>query len=295
MPSIGVSTSINTDSSNRQGDCRQCCDPWCIIRSLGFTGFDLVTAETIATSLAAAIGGAGAGGNASSSVTPNVQVVVGSGATVVTTTGDLDLEAEGAREAAASLVAIAGGVVAIGISTTETTIGGDTSVTVGGGASLTSGAAMTISASSIEETNSQAGAVASSGIVGYGSSTATSTTNETTGVSIGDVSGAATPVATILLASGDIEILSYSNTTLASATATNDALSLGFTDGNPTATLTVTDPSTATLGASVNLTSTLGNISIDATTDDAGVASNATGQGGSLVADFTTASTTSLT
>ena len=292
--SIGVSTSKNTDTSTVKATVDNVS-----INAASFelsaTGFDLVTAETIATSLALAIGGAGAGGDASSSVTPNYQVVVGSGATVVTTTGDIDLEAKATREAAASLLAIAGGVVAIGISTTETTIGGDTSVTVAGGASLTSGAAMTIAASSIESTNSQAGAIASSGIVGYGGSTATSTTNETTGVSIGDVSGSTTPVATTLMASGNIEILSYSNTATASATATNDALSLGFTDGSPTANLTITDPSTATLGASVGVTSTLGNISIDAATDDASVKSNATGQGGSLVADFSATSTTSVT
>ena len=67
-----------------------------------------------------------------------------------------------------------------------------------------------------------------------------------------------------------------------------------FAEGNPTANLMVTDPSTATLGANVTATSTLGNLSINATTNDAGVKSNTDAEGGGFVKAVSSTSTTTL-
>ena len=84
---------------------------------------DSVTTLSVATSIAAAIGGAGAGATATSSVNPNVEAHAGSG-TALNAAGDITIGATSTNSATATTYGLAVGAVGIGTTISNATASG---------------------------------------------------------------------------------------------------------------------------------------------------------------------------
>ena len=175
--------------------------------------------ETVATSVAISLGGAGAGGDASATVSPTVQAVVGGGA-VLDTPGDLSITSSSNSTAAAQNKGVAGGLIAVGDSNAEATVGGETSSTVASRRVAHRGWQPQRDRHSIQ--SADASATSDAGGIGVGAdATATVMVTPTVQAVVGDATGANT-ARTTLTAGESIMVSSSETTTEANATSTNN-------------------------------------------------------------------------
>ena len=289
--SVGVSLSQNTIDSTIEAEIDNAQVTGGSIQ-VEATATDMVQpTKTIATSVAISLGGAGAGGDASATVSPTVQAVVGGGA-ILNTPGDLSITSSSNSTAAAQNTGVAGGLIAVGDSKAEATIGGETLSTVVAGALLTAGGNLSVTATSTQSAN--ASATADAGGIGVGAdATATVMVNPTVQAVVGDETGANT-AQTTLTAGKSIMVSSSETTTEANATSTNNAGG-GIVGGTPTSTTTVNDSSNAALGGNVVATVALGNFTLSALAEDDGVKSEADASGGGVDDFANSTATTNLT
>ena len=166
------------------------------------------------------------------------------------------------------------GAVAIGISTSEATVSDTTSASVGNNVVIDAGSGdVNVQAQSTQTAQSD-GTASTGGIVAVGSTTATSLTTSDAAATIGDD--------TSITTNGNIAITSTSMTTGSDATTSNGTGGF-FADSAPASANTINTTSVATLGASDNLTSNLGNVTVLAVSDDTNDNATASASGGGFV------------
>ena len=166
------------------------------------------------------------------------------------------------------------GAVAIGISTSEATVGNTTSAALGDNVIINAGSGdVNVDAQSTHAAIAT-GTAGTAGAGTGGTTTATSDTTRATAATIGNQ--------TKITTDGDIAITSNDMTTGSQATTSNGTIGL-IAGGDPTSNTTISTSSLATLGTSDDLTSNLHDVTVSAESDDTNNAATATATGGGLV------------
>ncbi len=166
------------------------------------------------------------------------------------------------------------GAVAIGISTSEATVSNTTSASLGNNVVIDAGSGdVNVQAQSTQAAISD-GTASTGGIAAVGSTTATSMTTRDAAATIGDD--------TSITTNGNIAIASTNMTTGSDATTSNGTAGL-IADSAPISSNTINTTSVATLGASDDLTSNLGNVTVLAVSNDTNDNATASAAGGGFV------------
>ncbi len=149
--------------------------------SIGASSNDSVITLSVATSIAATLGGAGGGGNATASVRPSVLAYAGSGATL-SAGGNISITATTTNSATTMTYGVAAGYVAVGSSTTTASASGSANSYMDG--VITGCENLTVQTTATDSSDAEATALAGGVVSGAGAG-ATATTSPTVQASTG--------------------------------------------------------------------------------------------------------------
>ncbi len=243
------------------------------------------SSSLVGIALAGSVGASGLTAN----VTPDVEAYVGTATgdgepeTTIDVTGDVTISStlENATTQATIDGTNIGGLAAVSNSTTTATLTSTTDAEVGSNVSILAGGSLSVSASATQSTESSVQSV-TGGAVARSGSGASATNDSSVTASVGDDS--------TLAAAGDVSITAKNTTTLAKAYIDNKSGGI-VVDGRPTSTLSVSDPSSATLGTGDAIRSSEGDFTLQAVGDDENNLAQTSAGAGGLVLFANTSST----
>ena len=202
-------------------------------------------------------------------VGPNARLTTGASGQDVNVTAN----STGTATATADGVTV-GGLVAAGINQANATVNGGTSTVVDHDVIISSDSDINITATSAQNSSAEAGANAYSLLVAAASTEATALRNSPVVTEVNDNAH--------LTAANNITISAGNSTTKTHSQSSNDGGGI-IGIGLPTAKTTISDSTTATLGANAIVTATAGNFTLEAQTNDTGIDSVAPAKSGGFI------------
>ncbi len=268
-----------------------------IVTVTGNIALSSTSTDTASANVSGINGGAVALGasSATATVTATTQSSIGGGAALDAVGGNLGDLAQGTETATAGATSSTGGVAAISGTNASSTTQSTVQATVGNNATLAAGGNVTISAnnttSGVQATNNNN----TGGAIADGSPTSTTTITNSSQATLGsnDVVTATGVASSVASPTGNISILATSQDS--NDTSSSTAQGGGFVSlGNATATTTLTDPATATVGMG-DTVNAFGTLLVQSQTGTSNVTSTTSTTGGGVGVNSTSTSTTTVT